>query len=142
MKYYNEIISMHKVLPYDKFRLGYDCWQTGLREEANNYFNEQLKFCNDVLKSNRPFEQVFMRYYELACISAFRGDKDKAYQYLRLFSQDRNCYLWMVTLIKNDPFFNNLRNEPEYQQIVKDMERKYQTEHELVGRWLQDNEMA
>ena len=30
-----------------------------------------------------------------------------------------------------------MRNEPEFQQIVRDMEAKYQAEHERVRKWLE-----
>ena len=38
---------------------------------------------------------------------------------------------------KDDPLFNSIRNEPEFQQIVKDIEAKYQAEHERVRKWLE-----
>jgi hypothetical protein len=47
----------------------------------------------------------------------------------------------MIANIKNDPLFNSIRDEPEFQQIVKDIEAKYQAEHERVRKWLEENEM-
>jgi hypothetical protein len=44
-------------------------------------------------------------------------------------------------LMKNDPLFNSIRNEPEFQQIVKNVEAKYQAEHERVRKWLQGQGM-
>jgi hypothetical protein len=49
--------------------------------------------------------------------------------------------LWWVNLFKHDPLFNNLRDEPEFQQIVSDVEVKYQAEHERVRQWLEENDM-
>ena len=46
-----------------------------------------------------------------------------------------------VLLIKNDPLFSNIRKEPEFQQIVKDVEAKYQAEHERVRKWLEEQGM-
>jgi hypothetical protein len=43
-----------------------------------------------------------------------------------------------LTLIKNDPLFIGIRNEPEFRQIVRDMEAKYQAEHERVRRWMEE----
>jgi hypothetical protein len=49
------------------------------------------------------------------------------------------CYtLNDVTLIKNDLLFKSIRSEPEFQKIVKDMEDKYQAEHERVRKWLKE----
>jgi hypothetical protein len=44
----------------------------------------------------------------------------------------------MANLIKTDPLFNSIRNEPEFQQIAKDIEAKYQAEHERVRKWLEE----
>jgi hypothetical protein len=44
-------------------------------------------------------------------------------------------------LIKHDPLFDSIRNEPEFQQIVRDVESKYQVEHERVKKWLEEQGM-
>jgi hypothetical protein len=80
-------------------------------------------------------------YYDLAGVYAFRGEKDKAYKNLKIFNQRKTECLWMVMLIKTDPLFNNIRDEPEFQQIVRDVEAKYQAEHERVRKWLEENNM-
>jgi hypothetical protein len=49
--------------------------------------------------------------------------------------------LWMVSLIKTDPLFDSIRNEPEFQQIVRDVETRYQAEHERVKKWLEEQGM-
>jgi hypothetical protein len=37
--------------------------------------------------------------------------------------------------------FDNLRDEPEFQQIVRDVEAKFQLDHERVRKWLEENDM-
>jgi molybdopterin converting factor small subunit len=49
--------------------------------------------------------------------------------------------IWADHTIKNDPLFDNTRDEPEFQQIVRDVEAKYQAEHERVRQWLEENDM-
>jgi uncharacterized protein YacL (UPF0231 family) len=39
------------------------------------------------------------------------------------------------------PLFDNLRDDPEFQQILHSMEVKCQAEHERVRKWLEENEM-
>jgi hypothetical protein len=68
---------------------------------------------------------------------AFLGEKEKAYENLRMVDKIHICPLWLLNLIKNDPFFNSIRNEPEFQRIVHDLEAKYQAEHERVRRWIE-----
>jgi hypothetical protein len=55
-----------------------------------------------------------------------------------MFDQAQTVSLDWVTSIKNDPLFNCFRNEPEFQRIVRDMEYRYQTEHERVKKWLEE----
>jgi hypothetical protein len=43
--------------------------------------------------------------------------------------------------MKRDELFESIRNEPEFQQILKDIETKYQALHEQVRQWLEENEM-
>jgi TolB-like protein/Tfp pilus assembly protein PilF len=119
-------------------RIGYSCWQNGYKKEAEYYFSEQINYCNRMIDLNRLFAQRLYPYYDLAGVYAFRGDKEKAYKNLRIFNQRKTQSLWMVTLIKNDPLFNSIRNEPEFQQIVRDVETRYQAEHERVKKWLEE----
>jgi hypothetical protein len=41
-------------------------------------------------------------------------------------------------LKKYNPYYDRIRNEPEFQKIMKDMEFKYQSEHERVRKWLEE----
>lgn len=40
-----------------------------------------------------------------------------------------------------DPLFTGIRDEPEFQQIVRDVEAKYLAEHERLQQWLSAHEM-
>ena len=42
---------------------------------------------------------------------------------------------------KYNPLFDNLRDDPEFQEFLEDVEAKYQAEHERVGKWLKENGM-
>ncbi len=35
-----------------------------------------------------------------------------------------------------DPLFDSIRNEPEFRQIIGDVETKYEAEHERIRQWL------
>jgi TolB-like protein len=119
-------------------RIGYSFWQNGYKKEAEYYFNEQINYCNRMIDSKRLFAQTLYPYYDLAGVYAFKGDRVKAYENLKIFNQRKIEPLWMVMLIKTDPLFNSIRNEPEFQQIVRDVESKYQAEHERVKKWLDE----
>ncbi len=145
LKYYKKYIALLEARGQIDFnnmhRVGYVYERNGYGKEAEYYFNLQMEHCNDLIKSDRPHAQKYYTYYDRAGIYAFRGEKEKAYKDLRIFNQRQQQGLWMVTLIKNDPLFDSIRNEPEFQQIVRDVEAKYQTEHERVRKWLEEQGM-
>ncbi len=74
-------------------------------------------------------------------VYAFLGEKEKAYDNLRIFNQKKEIHMWLVELIHTDWLFDSIRDEPEFQQIVADVEAKYLAEHERVRKWLEENDM-
>jgi hypothetical protein len=121
--------------------VGYAYWMNGFKAEAEQYFEMQLEHCNNLINSGRPYAQLYMTYYDRAGVYAFRGEREKAYADLRMYNLRQRHGYWFVQLINNDPLFDSIRDEPEFQQIVRDIEAKYQAEHERVRQWLEENDM-
>jgi tetratricopeptide (TPR) repeat protein len=139
---YLEVVKIHGEYGLaNMHRVGYAYWLSGYKDEAAYYFDKQVAFCINQNHLGRTWSEQLFTYYDLAGIYAFRGEKEKAYKNLRIFKQRKIMHQWMVWNIKNDPLFDKIRDEPEFQQIVKDVEAKYQAEHERVRLWLEENEM-
>ena len=81
------------------------------------------------------------RLFSSAAMYSFLGEKDKAYEDLRLFNQQQKIQLGLIKELRYNPLFENIRHEPEFQQIVRDLEVKYQIQHEEVRKWLEENDM-
>ncbi|HSH52706.1 MAG TPA: hypothetical protein VK982_13355, partial [Bacteroidales bacterium] len=119
-------------------RVAYAFWKNGFVEEAEYYFDLQMEHCNNLIKSNHPWAQNLFAYYDRASIFAFRRNKEAAYKDLEIFGQITQVPLWLVSLIKTDPLFENIRKDAEFQQIVKDVEVKYQKEHQRIEKQLRE----
>ncbi len=145
LKYCKINLELHKdqgQSPFHVMReIGYVYWQMGNKEKAEYYFNEYIINSNKIIELGGEVGHAFMSRYFLASVYAFRGEKDKAYENLRIFNLRQIMPSWMVVRIKNDPLFDSIRDEPEFQQIVRNVEAKYQAEHERVRQWLEDNDM-
>jgi TolB-like protein/AraC-like DNA-binding protein len=117
--------------------IGYIYLKNGDKEKAEYYFDETIKNSYRQLALGREYTLLPDVYYDLAAVYAFRGETDKAFKNLRIFSQ-KNCadVRWDV-MLKNDPLFNSIRGEPEFQKIVKEIQVKFQAEHERVRKWLE-----
>ncbi len=90
----------------------------------------RLEIQNELIKLDRLYN-----IYSLAAIYASRGDKDKAYEYLRLVNQRQRMPLYMVKNYKSNPLFDCIRDEPEFQHFLQDVIAKYEAEHERVRQW-------
>jgi TolB-like protein/Tfp pilus assembly protein PilF len=144
LKYYKKALENSKSLSYEKifslYLVGWAYWQNGYKEEAEYYFNKQIDYCNKLNELGRVLGDPYHKFYDLAAVYAFRGERDKAYNYLRIFNKRQMVQQSWVIEINNNPLFNSIRNEPEFQQIVRDVEAKYQAEHERVRKWLEEQE--
>jgi TolB-like protein/lipopolysaccharide biosynthesis regulator YciM len=126
------------LLKWNMQHIGLAYWQNGFRKEADYYFDKHIETCNNENKTSGARSKLFLTYYDLAGIYAFRGEKDKAYENLRIFNHGQIVPLWQLRLLKADPLFDSIRKEPEFQRIVQDIENRYQAEHERVRKWLDE----
>jgi TolB-like protein/tetratricopeptide (TPR) repeat protein len=147
LKYYKKYLSILKAngetIPNSDFythivsHIGYAYLKNRYKKEAEFYFDRQIETINIRLTSIRPGEKIYY-LYPLAGLYLSKGDKDKAYKNLKILIQNPSFTLEYVMLLKNDPMFNSIRSEPEFQQIVRDVEAKYQAEHERLRKWLEE----
>ena len=63
-------------------------------------------------------------YYDLAAVYAFLDEKDKAYETLHEL-ENKGFRASLLSLMKVDPLFKNLRNDEQYRQTVRRQEAKY-----------------
>jgi len=138
IEYYNKT----GVLPLGySYRIGMALWRLGKYEEAKYYFNQEIKNEEEEIKLGRDRVVRGNAYYNLAASYAILGEKEKAYKNLDELDKKKFNPYWMLMFIKHDPFFDNIRKEDRFQNIVKDMEIKFQAEHERVRKWLEEQGM-
>ena len=110
----------------------------GFRKEADQYFDARMDYCLSALESGPSTQNISWVYYDLACLYAFKGDKENALKNLTLYSKSTKCKLWMLTDLKNDPMLEGIRNESAFKKIFTDMEFQYQSLYDQMGKWLED----
>jgi TolB-like protein len=142
---YTKLIERRKesgVLSLDiSHRIGYAFWKMGKYKEAENYFNQQIRYGTEMIKLGRQSSSRMAAQYDLAGVYAFRGEKEIAYRYLDEVNKKKIFPLWWVTMFKHDPLFDSIREEERFQAILRDVEAKYQAEHERVRKWLEEQGM-
>jgi TolB-like protein/Tfp pilus assembly protein PilF len=140
-KFKNSIETSNIFYPMCMIRIGHAYWVNGYKEEGKYYLEKGLEFHNEMVEMDRHLFGDFVTFYNLASVHAFLGDRDKAFENLRQLNQWEIMPQRMVAYFKDDPMLDSIRDEPEFQQILRDVEAKYQAEHERVRKWLEENDM-
>ncbi len=94
-------------------REGYILWNIDKKEEAVNYFNDQLKRIEDGKKLGRQMSSA----YDQAAIYAFLGQEKKAIYYLKECEKE-NFGFALEYFIMHDPLFEKLRSNKEFKEII------------------------
>jgi hypothetical protein len=142
LKYVKKIekFSNVQVTPIQGFCVGIgDVYlKNGFKEDANKWYNKQVKLSEESLKLGR-FLGIGANL-DLAIAYAKLGEKPKVYENLRILARPRVCQYWLLGMVKDERALDSFRNEPEFQKILKEMESKYQAEHERVRKWLEEQD--
>jgi tetratricopeptide (TPR) repeat protein len=118
-----------EIHPWASQGIGYTFWLEGRIQEANIYFDQQIKISLESIRLGRWNAIQKQAQWDLAKVYAFTGNKEKAYFYLDEVNKNNAFPLWWVTLFKYDPLLESIRNEPRFQKILQDVETKYQALH-------------
>ena len=141
-KWHERFKASGDVALYELYRMAIAYWENGYQVEADYFFNEQLTMMDQENELGRSRTKLLWIYLDWAAIYAFRGEKNKALENLRIFKEKQSMSVVVLYMMNIEPFlFDNIRDEPEFQQIVRDIEAKYQAEHERVKNWLEENDM-
>jgi tetratricopeptide (TPR) repeat protein len=127
--------EMDMFVPKD---FAYCLLQKGRTKEAEVYINQTIQNYLEIIKLGRGHEDLYSAQFDMAEIYAFSGEKEKAYHCLDIAIKQPLHARWGVILYKYVPYFDSIRDEPRFQNILKEVEAKYQINHEGVGKWLKE----
>jgi TolB-like protein/AraC-like DNA-binding protein len=117
---------------------GYIYLKNGDTKKADYHLKGSLQRLLKDTESNWINEQRFYSYWNLAKVYSIMGDKRKALDNLKMLKNRKTNSIWLVNCLKKYPFFDIIRDEPEFIEVLKDVEDKYQAEHDRVEKWLRE----
>ena len=123
-------------IPPDFFVGGYTYLKNGMKEKADYHFKGSIKHAEDQIKLNSINARRYISHFNLALIYAILNDKQKSFQYLEMIKKSPSITLNFINDLKTNPMFDNVRSEPEFQKIARELEKKYLEEHEKIRKLL------
>ena len=124
-----------KIEPY--IPSGYVYLKRGDTKKAEYHLKgcEQM-YLNDTISlwNNKPLIQNFY----LATVYSIMGDKRKTLDNLKMLKNKKRDFIRWVTCLNAYPCFDFIRDDPEFIEVLNDVEAKYQAEHDRVGKLLKE----
>ena len=68
----------------------------------------------------------------MAAIHSLKGEKELALQEMREFALQENFAFWTIRFFKDDPLYDNIRNLPEFKEILAEIESKFWEDHKRI----------
>jgi len=131
-----KILLVADSIPPNYYVYGYTYLKNGMKEKADYHFKGSIKRAEDEIKLNSANARTYDSHFNLALIYAILNDKQKSLQYLGMIKKSRSVPLNFINDLKTNPMFDNVRKEPEFQKITRELEKKYLEEHEKIKKLL------
>ena len=81
-------------------------------------------------------DQSIYKALNLAMVSTFNGDNQKAIEQLREFSEEDNYHYWILLFTEKDPIVDEIKDLPEFKEIMRDIEIKFWNRHDRMRETL------
>jgi TolB-like protein/class 3 adenylate cyclase/Tfp pilus assembly protein PilF len=99
-------------------------------KESEKYFIEYL---NDAKNDQSIYKDLSLTAYY-----SYKGDTNKALEHFRLFSQQDNYHYWTLLFTPIDPLLENIKDLPEFNDIMSDLETKFWNNHKRFRAELEE----
>ncbi len=102
----------------------------GLKAESDRYFESYLNYANN--------DKSIYKNLSLSVYYAYKGDTEKALEAMKLFAQQDNYMYWVLLFLKIDPQIDPIKDNPEFQQLLQEIETKFWKDHQRIKGSLEE----
>ena len=133
--YYKRFLEIKEAYHLDLFigenvKIGVVYKEMGLLEEYEKLFEEFRTYAEN--------DNSVYKHLSLAVYYSYMGDTVKALEQLNLFSQQENYHYWTILFLKIDPLIDNIKELPEFKELLNEIEAKFWRAHEQMKASLKE----
>jgi TolB-like protein len=81
------------------------------------------------------------RHLSLSVYYAYQGDREKALEHLRLYSQQKSFNYLVLPFLRIDPLLDPIKEDQEFQEILDEMEEKTMDHHQRIRKVLREKNL-
>lgn len=133
--YYKAFVEAREMYNLEIYRsengkIGVTFDKVGDQELSDKYFEQYRTWAENDPSIYSNFSLAF--YY------SYKGDTDKAIDYLEAFTQHDNFHYWTILFTPIDPLMDNLKQHPQYNKVFREIEDKFNANHKRIEKSLQE----
>ena len=134
-KYYENTLRLSSLMNFkmnnEHHRIGYFYLVSGDTLKAKEYFQRQINADLQLIGMGNADKAL----YDLAATYAILNEKDKAFETLETFEKQHAIPWFFYFYLKNDPLFQSIRKETEFQEILNKVKRKALEGKQKLKTW-------
>ena len=136
--YYDKFEKIKKsnglnMYPEENLKIGMVYYKMGMRDKAESYYTAYAEYCEN--------DQSIYQSVSLAMKYLHEEKPNLAIEQLKLFATKNNYQYWVLLFIEEDPLMNNLKNHPEYDEIIQKIKDRFWENHNQLKIALKDQEL-
>ena len=109
----------------EKAKIGLILSKLGMEKESEVYFQEYLEFAEN--------DPSIYRDLSLAVYYSYMGNTERALEHMELFSEQEKYPYWYILFLEmDDPLFENVKGNPEFQKIMREINVKFWKYHKEI----------
>jgi tetratricopeptide (TPR) repeat protein len=81
------------------------------------------------------------KHLSLSVYYAYQGDREKALEHLRLYSQQKSFNYLVLPFLRIDPLLDPIKEDQEFQEILDEMEVKTMDHHQRIRKVLREKNL-
>jgi TolB-like protein/AraC-like DNA-binding protein len=132
---YTEIMKQQGRKIEPNFQLGWVYLENGYKKEAEYHLEGSKKAMLKIIEQKQPSESC-IAYLNLTKIYSVSNEKAKALENLRKAKSLMKFTVFRIKDFKNCTMLDNIRQEPEFAEFIKEAEARYLKEHDKVEKLL------
>jgi tetratricopeptide (TPR) repeat protein len=134
-EYYQQFIETKKtygleMYPGEDSKIAIVYEQMGHKAEADSLWAAYLAYAEN---DNSIYKDLSLGVYY-----ANHNELAKAFEHMKIFAQQDNYHYWTILFLGIDPLIDNIKNDPEFQQIMKEIEEKFCESHIQIKESLEE----
>ena len=132
--YYKKFLELKDKYHLDIFKnedlkIGIVLDKVGQKEKAQEFIKSFKNYADN--------DKSIYKHLNLAGYYAYLGDDDKSIEHMKLFSKEENLKYW-VLLFDSDPIVKGVKDHPEFDKVMGDIEKKFWKTHEEIKVTLEE----